>query len=80
MFALNQKIFIVDPETGIKQCVATATMEELPAVISAISNEENIPKVLLSGNSIFGAAVSEDILAYTKMHYSENKIEVEVLK
>ena len=37
-------------------------------------------KVTLAGNSIYGAAVAEDLLAYSKKHYSWNNIEVEVLK
>ena len=80
MFDLNQAIYIVDPEVGTKDAIALATMEELPEVISAISNSKNICKVTLSGNSIFGAAVAEDILAYSKNHYGCNNIEIEVLK
>ena len=80
MFDLNQTIYIVDPSIGSKEAVAIATMEELPEVISAISNTKQINKVTLSGNSVFGAAVSEDILAYSRIHYGCNNIEVEVLK
>lgn len=80
MFDLNQHINIIDTDTGENICVAVATMEELPEVISAISNERNITNVVLSGNSIFSAAVSEDIIAYSKMHYCWNNIKVEVVK
>ena len=80
MFDLNQHINIIDTDTGENVCVAVATMEELPEVISAISNERNITNVVLSGNSIFSTAVSEDIIAYSKMHYYWNNIEVEVVK
>ena len=80
MFDLNQTIYIVDPSTGNKEVVAVTTMEELPEVISAICDNKKIYKVTLTGNSIYGAAVSEDILAYSKKHYSWNNIEVEVLK
>ena len=80
MFDLHQQVFILDAENNNKTCVAITTMEQLPEVISALSNEKNISKVVLSGNSIFSAAVSEDILAYSKKHYSWNNIEVEVLK
>ena len=80
MFDLNQTIYIVDPSTGNKEAVAVTTMEELPEVISAICDNKKIYKVTLTGNSIYSAAVSEDILAYSKKHYSWNNIEVEVLK
>lgn len=80
LFDLNQTIYVVDPETGYKAAVAVATMEELPEVISAVSNTRDICDVLLSGNSILGSAVAEDILAYSKIHYGCNNINVEVLK
>ena len=80
MFDLNQVIYIVDPKTGNREQVAIATMEELPEVICAISEAKKINKVLLTGNSIFGAAVSEDVVAYSKLNYSGKNIEVEVMK
>ena len=80
MFDLNQTVYIVSPSTGEKEAIAITTMEELPEVISAICDAKKIYKVLLTGNSIFGAAVSEDIIAYSKKHYNWNNIEVEVLK
>jgi monoamine oxidase len=80
MFDLNQRIFIVDPETGYKEQVAMASMEELPEVISAISNEQHINQVLFSGNSIFGKTISEDVVTYSKLNYNNNEIKVEVLK
>ena len=80
MFDLHQKVYIVDTDTGDKECVAMAPMEELPEVISAISNEKKIDHVYLNGNSVFGKAVSEDILAYSKMNYSHHNIVVEVIK
>lgn len=80
MFDLNQRIFIVDPETEYKEQVAMAPMEELPEVISAISSEQHINQVLFSGNSIFGEAVSEDVVTYSKLNYNNNEIKVEVLK
>ena len=80
MFDLNQTIYVIDPETGNKEIVAVATMEELPEVLCALANSKNIFKVWLTGNSVFGTAVSEDIMAYSKKYYSQNNIEVEVLK
>ena len=80
LFDLHQNVYIVDTDTGAKDCVAITTMEELPEVISAICDNKQIYKVLLTGNSILSNAVSEDILTYSKKHYNWNDIEVEVLK
>ena len=80
LFNVEQAIYVVDPETGYKEQIAVATMEELPEVISAISDSQGINKVWLSGNSIFGRAIQEDILTYSSSHYNQNNIEVEVLK
>ena len=80
MFDLNQTVYVVDPSTGHKNAIAVTTMEELPEVISAICDSQKVYKVMLTGNSIYGAAVAEDILAFSKQHYSWNNIEVEVIK
>ena len=80
LFNLDQQIYIVDPATGYKEAVAIANMEELPEVLNAICDARDIHNIWLSGNSIFGAAIKEDVLAYAKQHYSWNDIEVEVLK
>ena len=80
MFDLQQNVYVVNPSTGDKECVAITTLEELPEVISAICDNKQIYKVLLTGNSVLSNAVSEDILTYSKKHYNWNNIEVEVLK
>lgn len=80
MFDLHQNVYVIDPDTGNKECVAITTLEKLPKAISAICDAKKVYKVMLAGNSVYGAAVSEDILAYSKKHYSQNNIEVEVIK
>ena len=80
MFDLHQSIYVVDPAVGNKEQVAITTLEELPEVISAICDARQVFKVILAGNSVYGAAVAEDLLAYSKKNYSWNNIEVEVLK
>ena len=80
MFDLHQSIYVVDSAVGNKEQVAITTLEELPEVISAICDARKVFKVTLAGNSVYGAAVAEDLLAYSKKHYSWNNIEVEVLK
>ena len=79
MFDLHQNVYVVDPTVGNKEQVAITTLEELPEVISAICDAKKVFKVILAGNSIYGAAVAEDLLAYSKKHYSWNNIEVEVI-
>ena len=80
MFDLHQSIYVVDSAVGDKEQVAITTLEELPEVISAICDARQVFKVTLAGNSVYGAAVAEDLLAYSKKNYSQNNIEVEVLK
>ena len=80
MFALQQPVYVVDEADGTHELAVPSTMEELPEIISALCHSKNINKVMLTGNSVFGAAVAEDIIAYSKKHYSENIIEVEVVK
>ena len=48
MFDLHQTIYIINTETGDKEVVAKAALEEIPQVVSAISNEQNIFKILLT--------------------------------
>lgn len=79
IFDLNQKIYVYDTETGNLECVAIATIEELPEVINAVCAETDIPNVHLSGNLSYAHMVSEDILAYAKMNYNhKNNIVIEV--
>ena len=80
MFDLHQTVYIIDSESDHKNAIAVTTMEELPEVISAICDSQKTYKVTLAGNSIFSAAVAEDILAFSKEHYSWNNIEIEVIK
>lgn len=82
LFDLYQKIYTIDPETGNKVCEGQTTLEDLPAAITAIGQEHKLHNVLLSGNSILGKALAEDIIAYGKQHYgwTEHEMEVEVLK
>ena len=80
MFEANQQVFIMDTDTNEIEYVTSVTMEELPEIVCAISNSKGLDEVLLTGNSIYGSAVAEDIVAYSKMNYNEKNIKVEVLK
>jgi len=79
IFDLSQKIYVYDTETGSLECVAIATIEELPEVINAVCAETGIPNVHLGGNLSYAHMVSEDILAYSKMKDNhKNNIVIEV--
>ena len=79
IFDLSQKIYVYDTETGSLECVAIASIEELPEVINAVCAETGIPTVHLRGNQSSANMVSEDILAYSKMNYShQNNLVIEV--
>ena len=80
IFDLEQKVYVIDDETGERDIVAIAMVEELPAAISALSNDKQISNVVLSCNFIYSSLVSEDIIAYSKLNYNNNEIKVEVLK
>lgn len=82
LFDLYQKIYMVDPETGVKTVLGSTTLEDLPATITAIGHDRKLYKVLLSGNSVLGQALAEDIIAFGKQNYNwnDNEMEVEVLK
>ena len=80
MFDTEQKIFVMDTETGSLDYVASASIVELPEIISAACDNKNLDSVLLKGNSVYSAAVAEDIIAFSKIHYKNHDIEVEVLK
>lgn len=80
IFDLEQKVYVIDDETGERDIVAIAMAEELPAAISALSSEKQIPNIVLSGNFTYSSLISEDIITYSKLNYNNNEIKVEVLK
>ena len=80
IFDFEQRVYIVNDETGERNIVAVAPAEELTAVISAICNEENIYNVVLSGNLTYSNLIKDSITAYSNLHYKNNKINVEVVK
>lgn len=81
MFDFEQFVYIVDEETGKRDVVAMATIEELPATISALSSELGITNIALGGDiTSYNALIKDDIVKYTKLNYTNNKIEVEVLE
>lgn len=80
IFDFEQKVYIMDDNTGEKDIVAVVPAEELTAIISAVSNEQDICDVILSGNLTYSNLIKDNIIAYSKLHYKNNKINVEVVK
>lgn len=81
LFDLYQTFYTVDTSSGSKTVRGQATMEELPAAITALSNAIKVRHVLLAGNSVLGKAVAEDIRTYAQRNYgwADNDIEVTIL-
>ena len=80
MFDLHQNIYILDVSSGEKERIAITTLEEMPEVISAMSDAKNIDKVILMGNRILCDDITQNIIAYSKKYYNKNNIEIEVIK
>lgn len=80
MFDLHQNIYILDVSSGEKERIAITTFEEIPEVISAMSDAKNINKVILMGNKVLCDDITQNILAYSKKYYNKNNIEIEVIK
>lgn len=80
IFDLEQKIYIIDTEANTKDIVAIASIEELPATIAAISAEMNVSNIVLSGNFTYNSLLGKNIIAYSKLNYNTNEINVEVIE
>lgn len=80
LFELHQNVFIIDDNNNIKQSAIT-TIENLPKAINAVCDKEKTYNIVLGGNSIYGEALKEKIINYSKNHYTwSDNIEIEVLK
>lgn len=77
MFDLNQKIFLSN--NGELTPIADATIENLPSVLTDISWQSEIPKIVLYGNKFYAQQVSENTLKFAKTKYGINNLEIEVL-
>lgn len=76
LFTIEQKVYIIDTETGESVCVATTEVEQLPEVISALSNEKGIFDIHLDGGPAYGATVAQDIATFAKSFYSHNELNI----
>ena len=79
MFSMQQPVCVIDLDTNSILYSANATIEELPKMISSLSNEYETPYISLVDNKIYGDKIAHDIVEYTKTNYSNNNIEVEVI-
>ena len=78
MFDVNQIIYIADIETGKVEIVANVPVEQLIETLATISNNKQIFSLLINGNKSFGNELAKQIIEYSKTHYSENILEIEV--
>lgn len=78
LFDLHQKIAIVETSTGEIEFIASATLEQLPEAMSALSDAKGIHKIHLYGNPVYGKQLSEEILEFSNKNYSWNTLEIEV--
>ena len=79
LFDLHQRIFLVNSETKEKECIATTMINSIPQTVSALCNNQKIYSVVLTGNKEYNNTLSKDILEYSRTHYSNNLIEIEVI-
>ena len=77
-FDLMQPIVIADLESQETTFSTSAKIADLPEVVSALCNDNQIKNVCLIGYYGHCNTIKQDILAYSKTHYSENNIEIEV--
>lgn len=79
LFDLHQRVFLVDSETKEKKCIATAMIDSIPEIVSALCDNRKVYSVVLTGNKEYNNTLSKDILEYSRTHYSNNLIEIEVI-
>lgn len=79
MFAKENQIFIVSPESEASEQVAVATIEDLPRIIMQLSEENGIYDVKIAGNSKYSQLVEYGIMQEEFTKYKNRKINVEVI-
>lgn len=77
-FDLMQPIVIADLDLQETTFSTSAKIADLPKVVSALCNDNQINNVCLVGYDEHCNTIKQDILVYSKTHYSENNIEIEV--
>ena len=80
LFNLEHNVYVIDLDNNSTELITTVSIEELPEIISAVCHSRNIDNILLQGNSIYSSAIAEDIIAYSKINYNKNNLEIEVVK
>jgi hypothetical protein len=79
LFTINSPIYIADPEAGKVDHICDVPLTSVVETISSLCAKENISQISLSGNPTYGEQLAKDIIEYSKINYSENKIEIEVI-
>lgn len=78
LFAFEQMIYLID-DAGTVTPVAAIEIEQLPEVISAICNEHNAKKIILTGSDAYANGLINDIKKFSALHYNNKNIEVEII-
>ena len=79
LFDLHQRIFLIDTETKEKNWIAIAMIDSIPETVSALCDKQKVYSIVLTGNKGYNNTLSKDILEYSRTHYSNNLIEIEVI-
>lgn len=79
LFDLHQRVFLVDTETNEKNWIAIAMIDSIPETVSALCDKQKVYSVTLTGNKEYNNTLSKDILEYSRTHYNNNSIEIEVI-
>lgn len=80
IFDLYQHIFIVNTETGeSREIKEVFDLNDLAQEIAKLSYVTAISNITLSGNKIFAIQLKQEILAYSKIKFGRNNLEIEVI-
>lgn len=79
IFDFKQIITIIDSETGAPLSAHLIQLASFAKEASEFCNNQNISKIILSGNKQYGDKLAQDIIEHSKIHYSNNNLEIEVI-
>lgn len=79
IFSLYQEIFIMNQELNGPELITISDLENLYKTIAELSNQKNVSKIVLANNPTYCKKLAQDIEEYSKIHYSNNNLEIEVI-
>lgn len=78
LFDAHQTIYLID-EKGKKTKLDCVNAEFFPEAIIKHCEENKTNQIKLSGSKTFLSALTEEIMSYAKLHYSNRDYEIEVI-